>query len=101
MGTPYYGTKDGSSIRDVYDAIAAAFPEDLIEDSVIRTLDRGNDTLMDVVREFGILAGINGAAQNMTLPCFYERQRTKVGEVIGRELPKVAKSYYGVTLDRG
>ncbi|KAL9119679.1 MAG: hypothetical protein Q9187_003763 [Circinaria calcarea] len=27
MGTPYHGTSDGSSIRSVYAAIAAAFPE--------------------------------------------------------------------------
>ena len=101
MGTPYYGTSGGSSMCSVYAAIAAAFPEDWIENSVIRTLNRGNDTLMDVVREFGILAGNNGAAKNMTLPCFYEIRKTKVGRIIGAELPKVAESYYAVAPNGG
>ena len=91
MGTPYHGTSNEPSIRSVYAAIAAAFPDDRIEDSVIRTLARGNDTLMDVVSDFGVLAGNNGPAQHMTLPCFYERRPTKVGRIIDVELPKVTK----------
>lgn len=70
-----------------------------IEDSVIRTLARGNDTLMDVVNEFGRLCRTNGPAQHMILPCFYERRQTRVGRIIDIQLPEVAKPRYGFALD--
>jgi hypothetical protein len=80
MGTPHRGTGSITSNGLVYAAIASD-PSLQVDDTVLKALMYGNDTLMDVSNEFVSLCNAPGAA--ISLCCFFEQRPTKVGRIIG------------------
>ncbi|EWC44427.1 hypothetical protein DRE_06795 [Drechslerella stenobrocha 248] len=79
IGTPHQGT--GAALHSqgsIYQAIAA---DNLpTEEGILRTLEGGNETLVDVVREFTRLAGLQPPPVNIY--CFYEQKSTIVGKIV-------------------
>jgi hypothetical protein len=87
MGTPHRGT--GTSLHSqgqIYQAVLAGGFH--VEDQILKTLEEGNETLVDVVREFTRL--INIPPLKMNVFCFFEKKPTAVGEIIKDDKIKVS-----------
>ena len=79
MGTPHRGTgKSLHSQGQIYQAIVSAKLH--AEDSILKTLEEGNETLVDVVREFTRL--VNVPSSKVKIFCFFEQRPTVVGAIV-------------------
>ncbi|KAJ6256869.1 NACHT-domain-containing protein [Drechslerella dactyloides] len=80
IGTPHRGAGGALSPRGrISQAIAAKGL--LIEESILETLEEGNETLVDVVKEYTRL--INLKSSSIEVYCFFEMKQTVVGKIVG------------------
>jgi hypothetical protein len=84
MGTPHRGTGSITSQTLLYTVIAAEVER---EDYVLRSLSGDNETLVDVVSEFAVLA--NDDTVRLNIMCFFEQKSTAVGRIVGDASMKV------------
>ncbi|KAK6522467.1 hypothetical protein TWF281_003028 [Arthrobotrys megalospora] len=79
IGTPHQGTGNAlHSQGKIYQAIAATNMR--TEEGILRVLEDGNETLVDVVREFTRLVNLKPAPCNIF--CFFEQKSTTVGKIV-------------------
>ncbi|KAF3921277.1 hypothetical protein ABW21_db0206946 [Orbilia brochopaga] len=79
IGTPHQGAGSAlSSQGSIYQAIVAH--ELPTEEGILRILEEGNETLVDVVREFTRLVNLKPPPVN--LYCFFEQRSTIVGKIV-------------------
>jgi hypothetical protein len=88
MGTPHRGT--GSALHtqgQIYKAIVSANYN--VEDNALRNLDGGNETLVDIVREFTRLITLPPPVQ---IFCFVEQRPTVVGKIVNDDKIQVCRT---------
>jgi hypothetical protein len=86
IGTPHRGTgKALHSQGQIYQAIVSANLE--TQEGILHTLEEGNETLVDVVREFTRLISFQPSPVNIF--CFFELKSTAVGAIVGDKSIKV------------
>ncbi|KAF3913606.1 hypothetical protein ABW20_dc0102989 [Dactylellina cionopaga] len=79
IGTPHQGAgKSLHSQGQIYQAIAANNMQ--TEAGILRTLEEGNETLVDVVREF--TRHVNLKPPPVNVFCFFEQKSTIVGKIV-------------------
>jgi len=78
IGTPHQGAgKALHSQGQIYKAVATEWRA---EPGILRVLEEGNETLVDVVREFTRLVNLKSHPVNIF--CFFEKISTKVGMIV-------------------
>ncbi|KAK6346638.1 hypothetical protein TWF696_006758 [Orbilia brochopaga] len=85
IGTPHRGAGGALSPRGrISQAMAAKGL--WIEERILKTLEEGNETLVDVVREYTRL--INLKSSSIQVYCFFEMKQTVVGKIVGDQMIK-------------
>lgn len=80
LGTPHRGTGRAlHSQGQIYQAIVSRAQCET-QEGILKTLEEGNETLVDVVREFTRL--VNVGSRKMDIFCFFEQQSTIVGKIV-------------------
>jgi hypothetical protein len=88
MGTPHRGTGKALQTQgQLYKAIVAANLD--VEDSILLTLEEGNETLVDVVNEFTRL--IHGQPP-VKIFSFFEQKSTAVGAIVNDDSIRVCNT---------
>ena len=86
LGTPHHGTGNITSEGLVLAALAAE-PTLQVDDTILKTLQYGNDSLRSTVDTFVGMCGELGS--KIGFSCFFEQEITPVGKIIGNTRLKV------------
>ena len=81
FGTPFRGA-EGMSQVEMLAAAEREYHQDEIQPEVLKILEPGNETLQDVVDQFGKTRRLANKAQ---VACFYELKSSSVGRIVGKE----------------